>query len=221
MRNRIFALVAIGALTACSSSPPMRYYTLSVTEPGGSTSGAASTTSVSETAPASGGAATQGSSTAGTAVTPVHVGSITIPGEIDRMQLVNRIDANRLQVSDMDRWAAPLDEMIRRTLAADLAARMPAGAVSNLGESRPGQKRRVLSVDIQEFHGATDCSVTLRAAWIVSQPDSPGVRGTESLTVPSNGACPESLPLGMSRALAELSDRIASALGGDAKLGAQ
>ena len=218
MRNRVFAFVAIGALSACSSSPPMRYYTLSVTAPGGaSTSGAASTQTARETAPAS-GAASQGASAA---TTPVHVGSITIPGEIDRMQLVNRIDANRLQVSDMDRWAAPLDEMIRRTLAADLAARMPAGSVSNLGESQPGQKRRVLSLDIQEFHGETDCSVTLRAAWIVSQPDSPGLRGTESLTVPSNGACPESLPAGMSRALAELSDRIASALGGDAKLGAQ
>jgi uncharacterized lipoprotein YmbA len=174
----------------------MRYYTLSASAP--------------ETA----------AGPAAESLPPIHIGRITIPGEIDRTQLVNRIDANRLQISDMDRWAAPLDEMIRNTLTANLAARLPAGSVSNLDDSRPGQKRRVLSLDIQEFHGGTDCSVTLLAAWIVTQPDVQSARGTEAITVPSNGACPESLPVGMSRALAELSDHLASALRGDAKLGA-
>jgi len=197
MRARLIGVsVILGALCACSTSPPMRYYTLSASAP--------------QTA-------------AGSAVEPlptIHIGRITIPSEIDRTQLVNRIDANRLRISDMDRWAAPLDEMIRNTLTADLAARLPAGSVSNLDEARPGEKRRVLSLDIQEFHGGTDCSVTLRAAWIITQPDAPGARGTEAITSPSTGACPESLPAGMSRALAELSDHIASALQGDAKLGA-
>jgi uncharacterized lipoprotein YmbA len=188
---------AVTALSACSTSPPMRYYTLSASAPG------------------------ELSSAAG-ALTPLHVGRISIPGDIDRTQLVNRIDENRLRVADMDRWAAPLDEMIRRTLAADLAARLPAGTVTDLDDARPGQKRRVLSLDIQEFHGDATCAVTLRAAWILTEPDaqSGGARGTEVVKIPSSGACPDTLAIGMSQALAQLSDRIASNVERGAKLGA-
>jgi uncharacterized lipoprotein YmbA len=199
--NAILALSVLSVLSACSSSPPMRYYTLSVAAPEASVT-------------------TQGGAVSAP-LTPIQVGRVTIPGDIDRTQLVSRIDANRLKISDMDRWAAPLDEMIRRTLASDLAARLPSGAVFDLDDSRVGQKRRVLSLDIQEFHGGMDCSVTLRAAWMIVQPDLPGAQGTEEVRVPSSGACPDTLPAGMSQALAELSDRIASAIGRDAKLGAQ
>jgi uncharacterized lipoprotein YmbA len=120
----------------------------------------------------------------------------------------------------MDRWAAPLDEMIRRTLAADLAARLPAGTVSDLDDARPGEKRRVLSLDIQEFHGDASCAVTLRAAWSLTEPDAQSGRGTEVVKIPSSGACPDTLAIGMSQALAQLSDRIASNVERGAKLGA-
>lgn len=175
---RVWVLSALAACVAsCASSPPMRFYTLSPVGNEGA------------------GANAPGA---------IRVVRVTLPGEIDRAELVRRIDANRLQLAEDDRWAAPLSEMIRRTLSADLQARVPAVA------GDPEQ----LAVEIEEFIGAADCTVTLRAAWNLKPSDSakPSSRGYETIRVEPSRACEVSaLPETMSRALAELSGRIVAA----------
>ncbi len=145
-----------------------------------------------------------GDSAAANALPAIRVVRVTLPGEIDRAELVQRIDANRLQLQENDRWAAPLGEMIRRTLADDLRSRVPAAA----GDPEP------LYVDIEEFIGGADCAVSLRAAWSFGQPKAtePSKRGYESVRIEAARTCEVgALPEAMSRALAELSTRIASA----------
>jgi uncharacterized lipoprotein YmbA len=136
---------------------------------------------------------------------PVRVDRVTIPSELDRAQLVQRMDANRLQIAELNRWAAPLDEMVRRVLSIDLAARVPASPV---GE--PRDQQRSLSVDVLEFYGDAGCAVTLRAAWVLKQPHADNVQATEKVDVPAGGACPAALAATMSRALGQLSERIAA-----------
>jgi uncharacterized lipoprotein YmbA len=145
---------------------------------------------------------------------PVRLDRVTIPTELDRSQLVRRIDATRLQIVDGDRWAAPLDDTIRRVLSGDLAARLPPNMVANPNEPSIGDKRQLLSVDIAEFYGDAACAVTLRAAWLLKQPDSQSSRGNEEARIPGSGDCSGSgtLPAVMSQALAQLSDRIAAAI---------
>ena len=177
--TRAWLILALsGCLVACAStSPPMRFYTLS---PLGNEGASASTP------PA------------------IRVVRVTLPGEIDRAELVRRIDSNRVQLAEDDRWAAPLDELIRRTLSADLQSRVPAGA------GDPDQ----LSVEIEEFIGGADCAVILRAAWSLKPSTATAqlIRGYETLRVEPTGTCEVSaLPAAMSRALAELSNRVASA----------
>jgi uncharacterized lipoprotein YmbA len=184
------AFAAASTLAAgCASSPPLHYYTL---------------TEVPATArlPAAADAV------------PVRLDRVTIPTEIDRSQLVRRIDATRLQIIDGDRWAAPLDDTIRRVLSGDLAARLPPNMVANPNEPSVGEKRQLLSVDIVELYADATCAVTLRAAWVLKQPDSQSSRGTEETQVPASGNCSgtASLPTAMSQALAQLSDRIAAAV---------
>jgi uncharacterized lipoprotein YmbA len=174
---RVAVLVALGAaLAGCASSPPMRFYTLSAV--GGE--------SANDSAPAA-----------------IRVGRVTLPGEIDRSELVQRIDANRLRLAEDDRWAAPLGEMIRRTLSDDLRSRVPAAS----GEPD------LLSVDIEEFIGDANCSVSLRASWTLSKPgaNQPATHGYEVIRADAAQACSvAALPAAMSRALAELSTRIVS-----------
>ena len=173
----------------CASSPPMHYYTL---------------TEVPATArlPAAGD------------TVPVRLDRVTIPTELDRSQLVRRIDATRLQIVDGDRWAAPLDDTIRRVLSGDLAARLPPNMVANPMEPSIGEKRQLLSVDIAEFYGDAACTVTLRAAWVLKQADSQSSRGTEEARIPASSDCSGvgAVPTAMSQALAQLSDRIAAAI---------
>jgi len=155
---------------------------------------------------------------------PVRLTRVTLAGELDRAQLVRRIDATRLQIDDQDRWAAPLDDMIRRVLSADLAARLSSGLVLDANEPAQGQRVQELAVDIHEFYADAGCAVTLQATWVLRPPapagkdasaQSPQPRqGREQTQVPAAGACSgsDSVPGAMSRALALLSDRIAAAV---------
>ena len=166
----ITALLLVGA---CSSSPPTHFYTLSDTTP--------------ETTPPAG-------------VGWVRIVGVTIPGELDRPELVRRIGPNQLNIAGLDRWAAPLDQVIRRALSDDILRRVPSPA--------PGQQYSV-SVDIREFYGDDACNVTLRAAWTLKQTRPGDVQPVnEEIRVPSSGACTATLPATMSIALGQLSDRI-------------
>jgi len=184
----IAGLISIAA-AGCASSPPMHYYTLTEVP-------AAARLAVAD----------------GTA--PVRLDRVTIPSELDRSQIVRRIDATRLQIIEGDRWAAPLDDTILRVLSDDLAARLPAGLVANPNEPTIGEKRQSLAVDILELFGDATCAVTLRAAWVLKQPGSQSARGTEETRIPAGAACSgaATLPPAMSQALAQLSDRLAAAV---------
>ena len=175
MRRSALLAAAVVGLCACSSSPPSRFYTLN------------------ETAP-------QASPTPASGVGFIRIDHVTIPGEIDRPELVRRTGPNQLEIAGLDRWAAPLDDTIQRVLSDDVARRIPSPA--------PGQERSVL-VDIHEFYGDAACNVTLRAVWTVKQlhPDTtpPSI---EDIHVPSGGPCPATLAATMSTALGQLSDRI-------------
>ncbi len=174
-RSSIACAMTALLLCACASSPPLHYYVLSEVPP---------------TAPSS--AAAIGSDV-------VQVTRVVLPGELDRTELVQRVDANRLRIAEEDRWAAPLDDLIRRVLAADLRQR--AGA-------RAGQ----VSVQIESFSADVACGVELRASWEWREPGSsaPAPRRRADIQVaPGADACPTSaIPAHMSEALGQLADRM-------------
>jgi uncharacterized lipoprotein YmbA len=123
------------------------------------------------------------------------------------------MDVNRLQISEEDRWAAPLDEMIRRVLSDDLARRLPSSPIASADETSPAGRQHTLSVDIREFYGDANCNVTLRAAWTPKQAGAPAraepvQATTEDVHVSAIGTCPDSLPATMSVALGQLTDQI-------------
>lgn len=166
-------VVAAALAVGCSSSPPTRFYTLSDTAP-------------EATAPAGVGV--------------VQVVGVTIPGEIDRPEVVRQIGPNQLSISGLNRWAAPLDQMIRRVLSDDIGRRVPSPVQ---GQQYP------VSVDIHEFYGDDSCNVTLRAAWAIRQPHAAATQpANEDIRVSSTGACPATLAGTMSAAIGQLSDRI-------------
>lgn len=187
MRAPILCCVAIALVaTACASSSPVRYYVLTVVRPESPVAASAE-------------------------LVPVRLDRLTVPSELDRAELVRRMDATRVQLLEDDRWAAPLDDMIRRVLTADLAARLPADRVMDPNEPTSGERSQSLAVDIQRFDGDSACAVTLRVAWVLKQPDGSSQRGGEETRIPS-GSCAgaASLPGAMSQALAQLSDHLAA-----------
>ena len=184
----VLALLA-GILAACSS-PPSKYYVLSA-QP-------------DPVRPVP----------AGFARTTVAIGAIMLPGALDRPQIARRIGPNQLDYAEYDRWAGPLDEMIRRVLAADLRPRLPAGTVL-IDSDLLASADLTIAIDIRSFDADKSGRVTLNASWEILN------KNTKVVGIPSDAIIVES-PAGsdtaavaatMSRAVAALAGNIGSRIG--------
>lgn len=182
------AVLASVALTACGSSPPTHFYTLDPVPPG--------------------------RPRASLAGPPIEVGRVILPPDLDRLSIVTRAGPGRLAVSGEDRWAAPLDGMVQRVLAADLAARLPQSHVLAPGDPAPRGGVRTVTVNARRFDSDATGQVTLDAGWALlsGTPPVPVRRGHETITVQAGTAAAGPEAAAMSRALAELADRIVRAV---------
>ena len=121
MRVRI-ALTAL-MLAGCGASEHSRFYVL--------TENPAAATRVTATSPA----------------TTVALGAVQLPAALDRPQMARRLNSDEISYSEYDRWAGPLDDMVRRVLIADLDGRLAPGMV--LIENNPtSPASRTIAVDI-------------------------------------------------------------------------
>jgi len=186
--HRISFLVLLSFLASCSSAPTI-VYTLTAVPPARSASAGPPL------------------------VPPIELGEVMIPGIIDRDTIVVAAPGGQLDLSGQAVWGGPLQEMIRRTLSASLAGRLPRGSVLDPGDPAPPGGLRILLVNIQQFWGDTNGHVTLIADWSLTragnatgEPHHVVIR-----TEAGSGAVSAIVPA-MSRALAEMADRIAATL---------
>jgi uncharacterized lipoprotein YmbA len=172
------------ALAGCSS-PENKYFTLSATD---------------AAAPAR---------QAGPART-IAIDDVSIPAYLDRPQIVVKQDANRADVREYERWIEPLDGMIRRVLAADLAARLGSGRVLD----RPGKDSTLVSVTIDAFGQEGDRAV-LRGQWVLKGPqkDAPAVPHSFSRDEPLGKSETPDMVAAMSRLVGALGDEVAGSVG--------
>lgn len=188
-------LLACSLLVACGSSPPQRYYTLQpVVLPTGTTA--------QDVAPAN--------------QVVVRIQPVIIPPELDRVELVSHGGPYRVHIADSDRWAAPLDDQIRRTLNDDLAARLPAQLLADPNEPATQEPRRLLSVTVVEFYADDECGATLRANWTLHGPADVSQHGSEQFKTHDAVSCvagtPAALAAAMSAALGTFSERLAAVI---------
>ncbi len=201
------ALIAVCALLgACSSSAPSRFYTLSgVTTHSGVVQGAS---------PDSGS---------------VAVSAVTIPGTLDRPQMVRFANGGRVEVFEEARWSEPLAHGIARILAEDMSARLGNTAVAAYPQDASARARYRISVDFSHFDVDTSGAVTLDAIWSIRDtyvaPLQPGgsapqplrttdrlVGGHARITESANGSASAEASLrAEDNALGELADQLSSA----------
>ncbi len=144
---------------------------------------------------------------------PIALDALHLPELLDRLEIVRAGEGNRVEISDRDRWAAPLDEMARRVLAQDLAARLPENALIP-AEARSGAPVRHLVVNLDEFAADAAGHVVLDGNWalLAGTAREPALRRHERIVIdrPARDAAEEAAA--MSLALDELADRIAAAI---------
>lgn len=181
-------LLASLALAGCSSSPPTSFYTL---EP---------------VAPEAGALDAGGE--------PIAVGRVTLPPELERDELVRWEGNNSLSVASIERWAAPLATLVRRTLALDLAARLPDRMVFVPGQPGVDSAKRYVVVTFAAFGARPDGEVAIGARWCLTgdEAEEPIIVRDEELALPIESSSGADIAAALSAGLGELADRIAAAL---------
>jgi uncharacterized protein len=176
--------ILVVSFLGCASAPA-RFYTLS------------------STATASGGKPIE---------TAVLVGPVTVPGSVDRPELVVQVAPNRVSLEEFDRWAGPLNESIARTVAGDLSALLgtPRVASGPLANFSPAYR---VTIDVQRFDSIPGEAVVVEAVWAVHQTAGGKTRSGQTVarqTVQGEGF--DALAAAHSRALGEVSGDIAAAI---------
>jgi uncharacterized lipoprotein YmbA len=196
MRAGLSLLVVLVTMAACSSSPDIRYYTLSAE--GTVPSGAHSPT----TFPRRG---------------PYAIARVIIPDLLDRPQIVLRTNTNAVEIREYDRWAAPLADQLERVLAADLAARLGPDAIIDPGLPTDSRAARVISVSILGFDPSLHGESSLEASWVISDAKSE-LKAAEvknfrsSHLVPTKGADMQDVAQTMSDLVLAIADDIAASI---------
>lgn len=144
----------------------------------------------------------------------VVLSPISLPGYLDRPQIVSSRDPGQLELAGRDRWSEDLDENATRVLAEDLAERLPSERVGVLRPESAATKATRLAVEVSRFEREADGSVSLVARWSLrrhGQAEAYLVRRSSIRAITETDDTAGTV-LAMSRALAELADEIAKAL---------
>ena len=96
-------------------------------------------------------------------VRSVELRRIGVAGYLDRPGIVRSPTAYRLDVTQNSRWAAPIGQMLERTVADDLMTRMPGVTVFTESGAISMQPDRVVKVDIQRLDADPSGDVVLQA----------------------------------------------------------
>jgi uncharacterized protein len=185
----IFTLLIAAASAGCSTSPAERFFTLA-SDPAPQLSTGSISNAVS-----------------------IVVGPVSVPELVDRPQFVVRTSANRVEIAEQSRWAAPLKHEIPRVIA-DHLGRFIEGARTTTSSSRAvtAPDYRV-TIDIKRFDSTPGESATIEAAWAVKGRDATTLEG-RSLVREISGAGYDELVQAHSRALTIVSRDIADSIKG-------
>jgi uncharacterized protein len=143
---RILVVTSLLTLDACASSPPSKFYSLSAVPPSAALS-------------------------APPAAPTIRVAAVHIPPMLDRQEISRPSTGNRLEISGLDRWDAPLDEMTQQILTRDLIERVPADKVILPGAPAPSGADSIV-VNILQFQSDVSGSVVLQGSWSLLVPKS-------------------------------------------------
>jgi len=180
--------ISLAVLAACSTSPPSRFYTLSMETP-------------------SSAAQFPGS---------VSVGPVTVPQVVNRPQFVVDAGGNRVVVLEQRRWAAPLDDVIAEATAQYLGRDLGGARVTVFAQTASSSAQFDVALDVQRFEMIEGSAAVLDVVWTIKRrgASAPPVVGHSSMREPVAAADDpyEALAAAQARALVAVSREIAAGL---------
>ena len=95
----------------------------------------------------------------------VGVGPLRLSKVLDRPQIIMRISDNEIRVVDLERWAAPLHEIVTNVLVDNLSASLPGAEILKFPWKATLPITYQVIVDITRFDGMPGGYVNLKTRW--------------------------------------------------------
>lgn len=199
MRHRVRTLAALvlgtalGGSGCLGTSAPARLYTLAPL-------------AAVHTEPRPNGSAGNGAA--------ILVGPVTMPGYLDRIQIVTRRGRDEIELGEFDLWSDPLKDGAMRVIGENLSGLLRNHHIAVLPRRASRPVKYTVAVDVARFEGVRGGDVALEARWRIVGGDGTELvvrRSTFAETTGAPGYGP--LVAAMSRALGALSRDIATAIG--------
>lgn len=139
------------------------------------------------------------------------VGPIRLSQVLDRPQIIIRSSQNEIQVSDLDRWAAPLQENIMNVMTDNLSSLLSTGSILKFPWRTTIPIDYQIVLEITRFDGIPGGNVDLRARWGILSDNGRKVlsKAQSSFTEPIGGNTIAQMVSAQSRLVAKLSLEIA------------
>ncbi len=177
--------VITALLTACATSPPTRFYTLTATA-----------------APA-----------ATPSALVVAVGPVTLPATVDRPEIVVSAGRNELIPDDFHRWASPLQDNFSRVIAEDLGLILGSPRVGQFPPALGVDTDYRVFVDVRSFNSTLGEAAALDAMWTVRRmKDKKTLSGRTTARESTADGSYQALAAAHSQAAAKMSRDIANAI---------
>lgn len=179
------AVAAVGALCGCLSTHPDHFYTLGIDPPDPPASRPAT-------------------------LLPATL-KVTLPGIVDRSEMILGTGADGVLILDHERWATPFSDLVAQTLARDLEHRRGDLLVSEPGAGRAPTLK--ITVDIVQVTLRLGSAASMEAHWRIVDERGPGE--TVGSDVFKAKSLPESyaeVARSASEVLSQIADRVASGL---------
>jgi uncharacterized lipoprotein YmbA len=186
----IALLTSILLLAACGTTPPTNFYTLSAEIPQGISPASATNRVV------------------------VGIGPVEVADYLDRNQIVTRSGQTRLNLTELEHWAGPIESNIANILAINLSHLLP--DTHPIARPWPDADAEYhILLKITRFDSDPTGKVQLNASWGIQREHTHDiiVIRDAKITQPSTGENYDDITQTMSLALATLSEEIALELG--------
>ena len=181
--------VCMLGLAACGRNAPVQFYTLNSLSRAGS------------------------HSFANTEMPAIGVGPVSMPGYLDRLQMVTRSDQSRLEINDYIQWAETPKTAFLRVLTENLSALLASNHVFTFPWRREARIRYQVVINVDRFDGEGRETAVLEAGWTIIDTDRHKILTKQKTAIrePAQGHGYGALVEAHSRALAKLSRQIADA----------
>jgi len=142
------------------------------------------------------------------------IGPISLPGYLDRTEIVTRIEPNQIDVSQRDRWAEPLEENFARVLAQNLSGLLHTERIKLYPWPVAKKPKYQVEIEVLRFEASAAGEVQLSARWTVRETSEKSlIKYRESrISYPLRTKSTELSVAALSEALGALSREIAAAV---------